>query len=271
MKKTVLITGTSTGFGKESTKLFQKKGWNVIATMRSPEKEEELIKLENVLVTRLDVQDNTSIRKAIKEGIEKFGKIDALINNAGYGAIGIFESSTQDHVRKQFEVNVFGLMDVTREMLPHFRTNGKGVIVNISSYGGRVALPIGSLYNASKFAVEGFSESLAHELAALNISVKLIEPGGVATNLRNNMVMIKNETPGYEKLASSFWQLHTKSTQQLKKATPEDVAIAIYEATTDETKKMRYVVGDDAQFFIDRKFNATEQDYMKEMHDYYVN
>jgi len=271
MKRTVLITGSSSGFGKETAKLFQKNGWNVIATMRSPENEQELNTLENVLVTKLDVQHIDSIQKAINAGIHAFGRIDVLVNNAGYGVIGIFESSTEEQVRKQFEINVFGLMDVTREVLPHFRAKGKGVIINVSSYGGRVALPTGSLYNASKFAVEGFSESLSHELAGLHISVKLIEPGGVATNFRNSLDLINNEIADYEALTSSFWQLHAKLTEQLKKASAEDVAMSIYEAATDGKQKLWYVVGEDAQYFIDRKFNTPEEVYIKQMKDYFVN
>src|ERR1700744_1454487 len=185
MKKTVLITGTSSGFGKESAKLFQKNGWNVIATMRSPEKEEELTQLEDVWVTRLDVQDAGSIEKIITGGIDRFGRIDALVNNAGYALIGAFESATRDQIGRQYAVNVFGLMDVTQAILPHFRGNGGGAIINVSSFGGIVALPFCSLYNSSKFAVEGFSEALSQELAPHNIAVKLVEPGGVQTNFRN--------------------------------------------------------------------------------------
>lgn len=153
MKKTVLITGASSGIGKAAAKCFAENGWNVIATMRAPETETELSALQSVLVTRLDVQDQPSIEQAIRAGIARFGKIDALINNAGFSVFGLFEAISREKVREQFDVNVFGVMGVTRAILPHFRENGGGLILNISSRGGIVGLPMNSMYCASKFAL----------------------------------------------------------------------------------------------------------------------
>src|SRR6218665_398777 len=177
MKKTVLITGASSGIGKATSLYFARQGWNVIATMRNPEKETELVNEPNILVSRLEVNDPASINAAIAEGIAKFGKIDALINNAGYGQQGVFEAISTEKIQAQFDVNVFGTMNVTRAMLPHFRANQAGVIVNVSSGAGRVTTPLLSIYSASKFAIEGFSESLAFELDSQNIKVKIVEPG----------------------------------------------------------------------------------------------
>src|ERR1700743_1347839 len=160
MKNTVLITGASSGFGRETAKLFHSKGWNVIATMRSPEKETELTALPNVLVTKLDVTDSASIKSAIAAGTEKFGGIDVLVNNAGYGAMGPLEASTEAQVRNQFEVNFFGLVAVTKAVLPLMREKRSGVIINVSSVGGRVTFPFSSLYHATKFALEGLTESI---------------------------------------------------------------------------------------------------------------
>ncbi|MEL7065068.1 MAG: SDR family NAD(P)-dependent oxidoreductase, partial [Bacteroidota bacterium] len=126
MSKTILITGASSGIGKSTAKLFQEKGWNVIATMRTPEKEEELNTLENVLVTRLDVLDLESIDSALAAGIAKFGQIDVVLNNAGYGLMGTFESAKRESIIRQFGVNVQGLFDVTQKTLPHFRANKSG-------------------------------------------------------------------------------------------------------------------------------------------------
>ncbi|HEY0175471.1 MAG TPA: SDR family oxidoreductase [Pedobacter sp.] len=271
MTKTVLITGSSSGFGRETAKLFQKNGWNVVATMRSPGKEEELAKLENVLVVKLDVQDMESIEKAVEAGVEKFGKIDALVNNAGYGLMGVFESAGIEQIKKQYEVNVFGLMSVTKAVLPYLRANGSGTIVNISSFGGVVALPFGSLYNSTKFAVEGFSESLSHELSKLNIAVKIIEPGGVHTNFRNGLEIIKSEIPEYLPLMEGFFNRYTKPAEHLLKAGAADVANTIYQAVTDGKLQLRYVVGDDAQFYIDTKMKNTDQDFVKLIRDYFVN
>jgi len=269
--KTVLITGASSGFGKAATKLFAARGWNVIATMRSPEKEEELGTLSNVLLTRMDVQDFASIQQAIQAGISRFGKIDVLVNNAGYGAIGVFESATREQMRRQYDVNVFGLMDVTQAVLPHLRANGGGVIINISSFGGVVALPFASLYNSSKWAVEGFSEALSHEVSTQNIAVKIIEPGGVATNFSKGLDIIKNDIEAYNPSFSAYFGRYAKPTEHLTRANAEDVAATIYQAATDEKEQLRYVVGEDAQFYIDTKFKNTDNDYIKLIRNYFIN
>jgi NADP-dependent 3-hydroxy acid dehydrogenase YdfG len=141
MNKTIFITGASSGLGKETAKLFQSKGWNVIATMRKPEDETVLTTLDNVLVSRLDVLDVDSIGNAVNEGILKFGKIDVLLNNAGYGAYGPLESFSREQIIRQFNTNVIGLLDVTKALLPHFRENKSGVIINISSIGGKITFP----------------------------------------------------------------------------------------------------------------------------------
>ena len=127
MSKTILITGASSGIGRATAKYFQAKGWNVIATMRSPQNETDLSTLDNVLVTRLDVQDSASITAAVQEGIDRFGKIDVLLNNAGYGAYGVLEATPMEKIRRQFDVNVFGLLETTKALLPHFRANRDGV------------------------------------------------------------------------------------------------------------------------------------------------
>ena len=161
--KTILITGASTGIGKATALHFQQNGWNVIATMRSPEKEQDLTSLDNVLVTRLDVLDLESINSAVDAGIEKFGKIDALLNNAGYGAYGPLEAIPRANMVRQFDTNVIGLLDVTRALIPHFRANKDGMVINVSSIGGKMTFPFGSLYHGTKFAVEGISEALSYE------------------------------------------------------------------------------------------------------------
>ncbi|MFP3596996.1 SDR family oxidoreductase [Chryseobacterium sp. SIMBA_029] len=271
MAKTILITGASSGFGKETAKLFQKNGWNVIATMRSPEKETELTQFDNVFVTELDVENIESIQKTVKAGVDRFGTIDVLVNNAGYGLMGVFESASRAQIQKQYAVNVFGLMDVTQTVLSYLRANGSGTIINISSFGGVVGLPFGSLYNSTKFAVEGFSEALSHELAPLNIVVKMIEPGSIDTNFRNGLEMVKNEIPSYNPIMGSFFGRFAQTTANLPKATSEDVANTIYEAATDKKIQLRYVVGEDAQFYIDCKMKNNDNDFVKRMRDYFVN
>jgi NAD(P)-dependent dehydrogenase (short-subunit alcohol dehydrogenase family) len=174
MNKTVLITGASSGIGKATAKRFQSAGWNVVATMRSPEDERELNNLDRVLVTRLDVLDLPSIQLAVQEGLARFGKLDVLLNNAGYGAYGPLEVTPMEKIRRQFDVNVTGLLATTQAVLPYFRVQRSGTIINISSIGGRITFPLGTLYHGTKFAVEGLSESLHFELLPLGIRVKLV-------------------------------------------------------------------------------------------------
>lgn len=267
MKKTVLITGASSGFGKASAKLFQNEGWNVIAAMRSPEKEEELKDSENLLLVKLDVTDLESIKKSVEQGLEKFSTIDVLINSAGYGLIGVFESSDETQIQKQFEVNVFGLMNMTKAILPAMRKQKSGVIINISSFGGVTASPFTSLYNSSKFAVEGFSEALYFELSSFGISVKIVEPGSVATNFRNGMEMIQNTIEDYNQELASFIPKFTKRTEHVSNATTEEVANTIFEAATDDQSRLRYSIGEDAKFYIDLKNQNSEEDFLRFMQE----
>src|SRR5258708_19735592 len=133
MKKTALITGCSSGFGRAAALYFAERGWNVAATMRAPDQEKDLAAKNGVLVTRLDVQDPESIERGVRAALDRFGRIDALVNNAGFGLFGIFEATSREKIAAQFAVNVFGVMDVTRAVLPHFRAAGGGVILNVGS------------------------------------------------------------------------------------------------------------------------------------------
>lgn len=263
--KTVLITGASSGFGKETALRFQREGYNVVATMRSPEKDNELGQMANVLILKLDVTDQKSIDSAVDAALERFGAIDVLVNNAGYGLIGVFEASTPEQISAQYNVNVFGLMKVTKAVLPGMRKQRAGCIVNISSFGGITAGQFSSLYNSSKFAVEGFSEALSHELAFLNIGVKIIEPGSVATNFRSGMEMIDNTISDYDQELAELMKRYVARTAHLNKATAAEVANIIYEAATDDSNKLRYVVGDDAAFYIDLKQKNSEADFLRAM------
>ena len=163
MSKTILITGASSGIGKATAEHFQQKGWNVVATMRNIEDGADLSQHNNVLVTRLDVVDDASIDSALTAATDKFGSIDVLVNNAGYGAGGPFEATPMDKIKRQFDVNVFGLLATTQAVVPIMRKQGSGTIVNISSIGGRVTLPMFSMYHGTKWAVEGITESLQYE------------------------------------------------------------------------------------------------------------
>ena len=263
MKKTVLITGASSGFGRVAAKLFHTNNWNVIATMRSPEKETELSALSNVFVSKLDVTDKLSIQNTVAAGIEKFGKIDVLVNNAGYGAMGALEAATEEQVRQQFEVNFFGLIDVTKAVLPGMRQNKSGVIINVSSVGGRVTFPFCSLYHASKFAVEGLTESLQYELNPLGIRLKIVEPGGYKTEFAGRSMTLFN-TDGFGEYKPAFNKFIDAIDHWPMSENIGEVADAIYEAATDGTEKLRYPVGHDAGQLIHTRQQMSDVEF-KEM------
>jgi len=248
MSKTVLITGSSTGIGRAAAIHFQQQGWNVIATMRSPQKEEELNKLDNVLVTELDVTKQDTINESIKQGEAKFGKIDVLLNNAGYGLMGTFESANSDAIKRQFDVNVFGLFDVTKAILPHFRANKSGTIINVSSIGGRMTFPLMPLYHSTKFAVEGFSESLHYELAPLGIKVKVVEPGGVATDFAGRSLDFQHDESlqDYNEFVGNMMKTYETAFSAEGMSTADLIAKVIYTAATDDSNNIRYRAGADA-------------------------
>ncbi|PJI44650.1 MAG: short-chain dehydrogenase/reductase [Rhizobium sp.] len=262
MTQTIIITGTSSGLGRATAKLFQTRGWNVVATMRSPEKETELSALNQTLVTRLDVEDADSIAAAVEAGISTFGRIDALVNNAGYGAYGPLEATPRDQIRRQFDVNVLGLLATTQALLPHFRANRAGTIINVSSMGGRVAFPLGTLYHATKFAVEGLSESLSYELAAIGVRVKLVEPGLMATDFGGRSLAFSNDPSltEYQPTVESVMGAFGSAMKQA--ARPETVAESVYQAAIDGTDRLRFVAGADAQQMIDIRRDVDDQAFM---------
>jgi NADP-dependent 3-hydroxy acid dehydrogenase YdfG len=247
MNKTILITGASSGIGKETAKLFQSKGWNVIATMRNPDNETELNQLPNILVAPLDVLDVNSIEKAVYLGIEKFGSIDVLLNNAGYGAYGPLESFSREKIQKQFNTNVLGLIDVTKAVLPHFRQNKKGMIINISSIGGKMTFPLGSLYHGTKFAVEGISESLSFEVESFGGQVKIVEPGMIATDFGGRSFDFSNDESQteYQPIVGALMAAMPVMSQNASPASV--VANVIFEAATDGKKQLRYTAGEDSK------------------------
>lgn len=267
MEKVVLITGASSGIGKETAKYFAAQNWKVIATMRSPEKETELTGFENIAVLRLDVEFPDSIKTAINTGIEKFGKIDVLINNAGYGQQGLFEGVSDELIRKQFDVNVFGPMNVIKGVLPVFRKQQSGTIINITSGAGRVTVPMWSVYHASKFAVEGFTEALSFELASQNIKTKIVAPGAIATNFLETSIL-SDENSNAPSTYSDYKQKLDEKLNGLITGNPAaaiDVAKLIYQAATDGTDTFRYLIGEDIKPLIEFRNSNTDQDYINFM------
>lgn len=241
MPNTVLITGASTGIGRDTAKLFHANGWNVVATMRTPEKAADwAVDGERMLVQRLDVTDPDSIALARDNAVARFGRIDVVVNNAGYGLVGPFEATEHAQVARQIETNVYGVMHVTRAMLPLLRAQRSGVLINVASMGGRITFPLYSVYHATKWAVEGFTESLQHELRQFGVRVKIIEPGPIKTDFydRSMDVVSRPDLSMYDRYVT-----RTMAKMQRAGAEAPDgtlVARVIYRAGTDGSSRLRY-------------------------------
>ncbi len=240
--KTVLITGCSSGIGKETAIYFAKKKWNVAATMRNINSA-DFSDFSNIKKFTLDVSDYESITTVIDSTTKTFGSIDVIVNNAGYAAAGAFECASQEQIKKQFDVNVFGLMNVTRAILPHFRQKKQGAIINIASIAGHIALPTFSLYNSTKFAVEGYSEALQYELNQFNIKVKIVEPGPIKTDFygRSMDILENSQIKDYDNfIIPALQQINKSGNNGLL---PISVAKIIFKAANSKCNKMHYPVG----------------------------
>ncbi|HEU4575552.1 MAG TPA: SDR family oxidoreductase [Chitinophagaceae bacterium] len=244
MKKSILITGASSGIGKAIAVYFAEKGWTVFATMRQPEKETSLQNYPNVQLLALDVTREENTRQVIATALETAGRIDVLVNNAGYGLVGAFEAMSNEQVRRQFDTNLFGAMNMTRAILPHFRETKSGMIINISSLGGLISFPLNSVYLSTKWALEGFMESLQYELKPFNIRIKNIEPGVVKTAFGNAVEFVSNHY--YDEYAKAVLANMEESMQ--KGADPMIVAKKLWAAIHDRSWRLRYVTGGSASF-----------------------
>jgi NAD(P)-dependent dehydrogenase (short-subunit alcohol dehydrogenase family) len=248
MSKTIVITGASSGIGKATAKYFAENGWNVAATMRKPENEKDLGNLAGVKLYALDVTDTKQVETAIGRIKSDFGQIDVLLNNAGYGLIGPLELADEAQINKQFETNVFGCLRTIKAVLPAMKEKRKGLILNVTSIGGIVTMPLASLYHATKFAMEGLSQSLNYELNPLGIRVATIAPGGVSTDFSGRSmeftVSESESVAGYERLIEAMNNFLNRDEERA--STSEDIAKAIFEAANSENPKVRYVLGSDA-------------------------
>ena len=264
MTKTVLITGSSSGFGKATVEHFLNNGWNAIATMRSPK--ESFGNSNQLLVTQMDVTDSDSISRAIESGIEKFGRIDAVVNNAGIGLLGAMEATPVSTIKDIFGTNVFGVMEVVAKIIPYFREQKSGTIINVTSNTALTPMPLVSVYAASKTAIEGFSESLAYEMSIFNIRVKIVEPGySPTTNFTsNNSNRMQGLIPEF--YADYATQLLQNLQNQTAGYTKEsDVAEKVFAAATDNSNKLRYPAGSDSETSAQLRWNSSEEDYLKQM------
>ena len=264
MSKTVLITGCSSGIGKATAQVFEAAGWNVVATMRDPSSWPEPAG-DRRLVTALDVSDPASIQAAVTRGIERFGQIDCLVNNAGQALLSVVETTPLDTARHVFDVNLFGPLRVMQTVLPYFRKQGAGRIINVSSGSAITPDPFMAIYSASKFAVEGLTEGMTHELAEQNITVKLVEPGFVPTTHIGATVMENSkDIPVPVEYQAAMDRVMAYFTQEppADAATENDVAQAILAASRDDSGQLRFVVGPDARAAARMRRETSESDYL---------
>jgi NAD(P)-dependent dehydrogenase (short-subunit alcohol dehydrogenase family) len=252
----ILVTGASSGIGRATVRACAARGWRVAATMRRPEDATDLTAIPGVVVLPLDVTSPESVESALADAVARFGRLDAVVNNAGYAVDGVFEGSDDATIRRQFETNVFGLMRVTRAAIPMMRRQGGGTIVQVSSMGGRVTFPLYSIYHATKWAVEGFSESLAFELRPFGIRMRLVEPGVIRTDfyIRSRDPIAAPAGAGYDDLASRCEEISISAGAR-RGSPPEVVAETILRAILDRGWRLRYPVAPPAPLLMAlRKF-----------------
>jgi NAD(P)-dependent dehydrogenase (short-subunit alcohol dehydrogenase family) len=249
MAKTILITGASSGIGRATALYFAAKGWNVAATLRDPLKAGSALKHPQISLFALDVTDSDSIAQAISDTLNRYKKVDVLLNNAGYGLFGPLEAIEGQQIQQQFATNLFGLIGVTQQILPAMRYAGEGLIINVSSIVGRLALPYASSYVATKFAVEGLSESMRYELEPFHIRVKMVEPGSISTEFGKGSMQMAVSDP-YRASMDKFLGVFTKANSAGAK--PEDVAKVIYRAANDSSNRLRYLAKPGPLFWMNR-------------------
>ena len=260
--KVWLVTGASTGFGRELVEYLLTQGARVVATARKVAALAELGTQypERVLVAAMDVTDQKQVEAVVDAAVKWFGRIDVLVNNAGYGMVGAVEESGEEEFRPMFETNVFGLIRVTQAVLPQMREQGSGHIVNLSSIGGLVATPGFGLYNATKFAVEGLSEALAQEVKPLGISVTIVEPGPFRTKFLGKAGgEAKRKIPAYDQTAGKMRAYYTEQDGK-QPGDPQRAVEAIVKAVEAENPPLHLLLGASTLPRVKGKIEALEKD-----------
>ncbi|WP_321332200.1 SDR family oxidoreductase [uncultured Bacteroides sp.] len=264
--KVIFITGASTGLGKATARLFQSRGWKVIATMRNPGKETELVQLENVTVLPLDVTNVEQIDKTVKEVIAS-GGVDVVFNNAGYGLMGPLESATDEQIVRQINTNLLGVIRVTKAFIPYFREERKGLFITTTSIGGLVTFPFSSMYHATKWAIEGWSESLAFELNKMGIGIKTVSPGAISTDFIGRSLDMSSH-PAYNEWVEQMFSNTGDHMQSGSSA--EQIAEVVYDAATDGKDQLRYVAGDDAKALYAQRLQMGDEAFRKQLGELFL-
>ncbi len=270
MAKVALITGTSSGIGRACAKLLAHHGYRVFATSRDVNNFSNINK-DSIMPLQVDITSQKSINKAIDYIIKKENKIDILVNNAGYGVISSVEEFREQEMIDQFDVNVFGLLRVSKAVIPHMRRANQGVVINISSFLGKIGLPLLTLYNASKYAVEGITDSLRYELRDFNIRVHSIMPGFFSTEFAKKNLVVNAKV--FDK-KSAYFNLSSKLIPKIAKQInggndAQDVAKLIFEIINNEDFPARATVGDKSKKFIPMRKELSDEDFERRVREYY--
>ena len=271
MHQVALITGCSSGIGYETALMLARNGYRIFATMRNAKKSDSLLKTSEeeklpLRVIELDVNDEMSIENAVGQVKNEAKRIDVLINNAGYGLVGFFEDLSLDEIRNQFETNFFGVLNMTKKIIPIMRSQKSGTIINISSGAGQVGFPGISAYVSTKFAVEGFSESLTYELSPFGIKVIIIEPGVIKTKFFGNCIISEQSTKTGSPYSRSLEKLQKDIDMMQEHATsPAEVAKMILQVLRTDEPKQRYIVGNDVAMILEAKKNLSDIEFKKMM------
>lgn len=270
-QKIAIVTGSSSGIGYETSLMLARNGFLTYATMRNLNKSENIKSVaanENlpIRITHLDVTDDVSVRNAVQAILSETGRIDVLVNNAGYVLDGAFEDLAMDEIKAQYETNVFGLIRTTQAVLPAMRKQKSGIIANISSGAGRFGYPGGSAYISSKFAVEGLSESMSYELEPFGIRMVIVEPGVIKTNIFNSVVVAKKSQDPNSPYFQIMQNMASAFEEMIKNASsPELVAKVVFNAVINENPNLRYLAGKDVETWMDAKRNMSDEEFYKMM------
>jgi NAD(P)-dependent dehydrogenase (short-subunit alcohol dehydrogenase family) len=270
-QKVAIVTGSSTGIGYETSLILARNGFLTYATMRNLNKSEDMkltVAKENlpIQIKQLDVTEDLSVENAIQEISSETGRIDVLVNNAGYGLRGAFEDLAMDEVKAQYETNVYGLMRTTQAVLPIMRKQKSGTIVNISSGAGRFGLPGGSAYVSTKFAVEGLSESMSYELEPFGIKVVIVEPGVIRTNFFDGLVIAKKSQDPNSPYSQIMQKIATGFEEMMKNASsPDLVAKVVLNAIRDKNSSLRYLAGNDVEAWLGGNRKIADEELYKMM------
>jgi len=244
-QKTIFITRSSSGLGRATAKLFSSKGWKVIATMRNPDKETELDKLAGVVLLPLDVTDPKQIKATVDKAVT-MGGVDVVFNNAGYGMAGPLEGLTDEQIVRMVDTNMMGAIRTTKAFIPYFRERRAGLFINTTSIGGLITVPFNSMYHATQWALEGWSESMVFELKQFGIGLKTVEPGGMKTDFFTRS-FDTGRHEAYDEPVEKVMSVITDPKQMETYSSPGQIAEVVYEAATDGKDQLRYVAGEDAK------------------------